>query len=99
MIAKNFIFSEKRSAVRYPVVFRVHFDNGEGWTRDISTTGACIETKRKFYCGAKVRFVLNYPGHQNETIRIACCGIVVRTEQQGESWRIAVFMGAIRFDG
>jgi len=99
MTGQNIPFSEKRAAVRYPVVLFVEFDNGEGWTRDVSTTGACIETDRQFDCGMPVRFVLNQPDPQDGMTRIECRGKVVRAEQTGESWRVAVFMEGVRFGG
>ncbi|MGR8980778.1 MAG: PilZ domain-containing protein [Gammaproteobacteria bacterium] len=92
-------FSEKRTAVRYPVVFRVEFDNGKGWTRDVSTTGACIETDQKFECGAAVSFALNQKDPMDGMIRLQCSGIIVRTEQKGKSWRVAVFMEGVKFEG
>lgn len=37
MVGNSFEFREKRAATRYPVVLLVEFENGAGWTRDIST--------------------------------------------------------------
>ena len=90
--------TEKRAAFRYPVVMFVEFENGTGWTRDISTTGACIETEQAFLYGAAIQFSMLKIQNDNAT-RLQCQGIVVRSEQHEELWRVAVAMEAFSFNG
>jgi hypothetical protein len=91
-------FTEKRAAARYPVVWFVEFENGVGWTHDVSTKGACIETDQPFACGVSIRFFLNQPDPQGWGTRVQCSGLVVRVEQTGEGWRMGVLMEGVRFE-
>lgn len=99
MDRNSFELSDKRAAFRYPVVLFVEFENGTGWTRDISSTGACIETEQTFLCGDAVQFSMLKQQHEDSVNRLQCKGIVVRAEQYGENWRVAVAMEAISFNG
>jgi hypothetical protein len=90
---------EKRAATRYPVVWFVEFENGVGWTRDVSTRGACIETDQPLACGVSIRFFMNQPDPQGWGTRVQCSGLVVRVEQTGEGWRMGVLMEGVRFEG
>lgn len=97
---RNFIsFSERRAAIRYPVVLLVEFENGIGWTHDVSTTGVCFETDQRFVCGSSIQFVLNQLGRKNDMTRMLCNGVIVRAAQEGEIWRLALMMEEIRFAG
>jgi hypothetical protein len=91
-------FTEKRAATRYPVVWFVEFENGVGWTHDVSIKGACIETDQPFACGVSIRFFLNQPDPQGWGTKVQCDGLVVRVEQTGDGWRIGVFMEAMHFE-
>lgn len=92
-------FAEKRAAYRYPIVIFVEFENGTGWTRDISTNGACIETEQPFLSGAAIQFSMLKLQIDDCATRLQCKGVVVRAEQNGHMWRVGVAMEAIRFDG
>jgi hypothetical protein len=92
-------YEERRAATRYPVVWFVEFENGSGWTRDVSTTGACIETDRPFACGVLIRFFLNQPEPQGWGTKVQCSGWVLRTERIGDIWRLGVTMNALSFKG
>ena len=89
---------EKRAAVRYPVALRVEFEHGSGWTRDVSATGAYIETARAYGWGTPIRFVMSRSDKQGEASRIECRGRVVWTEPVGDVWRLGVAMDAVRFE-
>lgn len=98
MNSDNHNFSEKRTAARYPVIFFVEFENGTGWTRNVSTTGVCIETNQSFVCGVAIRFVLNQPDREVGITRMQCNGVVVRAEQVEKRWRLGVLMEAVGFE-
>jgi hypothetical protein len=90
--------TDNRTAARYPVALYVELEHGSGWTRDVSTVGACIETDRSYGCGDAIRFYLHQPDPQGGMIRMECNGVVVRTEQEGVVWRLGVKMEAVRFE-
>ncbi|MGJ0483225.1 MAG: PilZ domain-containing protein [Methylomicrobium sp.] len=92
-------FIEKRAATRYPVALFVEFENGGGWTRDVSATGVCIETDQPLACGVSIRFFMNQPEPQGWGTKVQCSGSVVRVEQTGDSWRIGILMEAVHFEG
>jgi hypothetical protein len=92
-------YEEKRAATRYPVVWFVEFENGSGWTCDVSTTGACIDTDQLFACGVSIRFFLNQPEPQGWGKKVQCSGIVVWVKQTEDGWRMGVFMDAVHFEG
>lgn len=92
-------FREKRTATRYPVALFVEFENGSGWTLDLSTTGALIETGQSFLYGAVIAFSVLQSNHNDAATRLYCQGVVVRVEQDGEVWRVGVVMEAVRFEG
>jgi hypothetical protein len=92
-------YEEKRAATRYPVAWFVEFENGSGWTRDVSTTGACIETDQPFACGVSIRFFLNQPEPQGWGKKVQCSGMVVWVEQTRDGWRVGVFMDTVHFGG
>jgi hypothetical protein len=95
----NHSYEEKRAATRYPVVWFVEFENGCGWTRDVSATGACIETDRPLACGVSIRFALHQPEPQGWGTKVQCSGWVVWVEQARESWRVGVVIEGVRFEG
>jgi len=90
-------FSEKRTATRYPVALFVGFENGSGWTVDISTSGALIETRQPFLTGAAIVFSVLQSNQYDAAVRLYCQGVVVRVEQDGEVWRLGVVMEVVRF--
>lgn len=92
-------YAEKRVAPRYPVVWFVEFENGGGWTRDVSANGVCIETDQPLACGVSIRFFLNKPEPQGWGTRVQCSGWVVWVEQAKEGWRVGVVMEGVRFEG
>lgn len=90
-------FNERRASTRYPVVLFVEFENGSGWTHDVSTSGACIETDQVFDQGVGIRFYLNLPDAWGNLTRTQCSGVVVRLEPATEGWRVGVLIEDIRF--
>jgi len=99
MIENNLALREKRTATRYPVCLCVEFENGSGWTLDVSRSGACIETRQPFLTGAAIAFSVQISNQHDGATRLYCQGVVVRVEQAGEVWRVGVFMEAVRFEG
>jgi len=91
-------FREQRTATRYPVALFVEFENGTGLTLDISTSGALIETSRPFLSGAAIAFSVLQSNQHDCAARFYCNGVVVRVEQDGEVWRLGVYMEAVRFE-
>lgn len=90
---------EKRTATRYPVAMHVEFGGGSAWTLDISATGALIETDQPFLIGTSLRFFLVQPDYPYGASRILCNGTVVWGEQDGDLWRLGLFMEPVRFEG
>ena len=92
-------FIEKRATTRYPAVLFVEFEQGGGWTRDVSATGACIETDQPLVCGAAIRFFLIQTNPQGWDTRVQCNGMVVRMEHTKDGWGIGVLMESVEFEG
>ena len=99
MIVNSLVFREKRASTRYPVVLSVEFENGSGWTVDMSTSGALIKTSQPFLCGAAIAFSVLQSNQHDCATRLYCQGVVVRVEQDGEVWRLGVNMEIVRFGG
>jgi len=99
MIENNLALREKRTATRYPVCLFVEFENGSGWTLDVSTSGALIETHQPVLTGSSVAFSVQISKQHADATRLYCQGVVVRVEQAGEVWRVGVCMEAVRFEG
>ena len=99
MMENNLALREKRTATRYPVCLFVEFESGSGWTLDVSTTGALIETHQPFLYGAAIAFTVQISNQHDGATRLYCQGVVVRVEQQGEVWRVGVYMELVRFCG
>jgi hypothetical protein len=99
MYTDLFSYHEKRGATRYPLAFSVEFDDGSGRTIDVSSCGACIETGQFIASGVPICFTLQQSDYQDDSARLFCSGLVVRSEQHGMLWRVAVCMEDIRFDG
>jgi hypothetical protein len=98
MDKNSFEFREQRTATRYPVVLFVEFEVGTGWTLDISTSDALIETSEPFLSGAVIAFSVLQSNQHDCATRLYCKGVVVRVEQDGEIGRIAIYMQAMRFE-
>lgn len=91
-------FHEQRASTRYPVALFVELENGSGWTRDVSTTGACIETDQVFDRGVGIHFYLNLPDELGSLTKTQCSGVVVRLEPTAEGWRVGVLIEEIKFE-
>ena len=50
--------SERREAPRFSVVLPVKLEQGEGWTRDVSTGGVFFTTQGALSSGERIRFTL-----------------------------------------
>jgi hypothetical protein len=99
MVENSFEFREKRTATRYPVALFVEFEKGTGWTRNISTSGALIETSQPFLSGAAITFSVLQSKQRDCATRLYCKGVVARVERDGEVWRLGVYMERVRFGG
>jgi PilZ domain len=99
MIVNSHVFREKRASTRYPVALSVEFENGSGWTVDMSTSGALIKTSQPFLFGEAIDFSVLQSNQHDCATRLYCKGLVVRVEQDGEVWRLGVNMEVVRFGG
>jgi hypothetical protein len=90
---------ERRRAQRFQVVLLVELTEGTAVTRDLSASGAFFETTRTFAVGECLCFsiVLEHvaPGH---TVRLRCCGRVVRIEPYSHSIGVAVGITGYRLE-
>ena len=91
--------SERRRAQRFRVALLVELMEGPAVTRDISVSGVFFEATRTFVVGECIQFtlVLEYvdPKH---TVRLQCCGRVVRVEPYGNRVGVAVGIIGYRLD-
>ena len=87
----------KRRVPRYPVAAVVELPEGRGYTRDISATGALIDTDRAYLEGTMLSFALVFEDVADGPRRAQCEGEVVRVESRGDRFRLAVRMLAYRW--
>ncbi|MGR8997500.1 MAG: PilZ domain-containing protein [Gammaproteobacteria bacterium] len=99
MIVNSLEFRERRTSTRYPVALSVEFENGSGYTVDMSTSGALIKTSQPFLSGDVITFWVLQSNQHDCVTRLYCKGVVVRVEQDGEVWMLGVNMEVVRFGG
>jgi hypothetical protein len=81
---------ENRSAERFSLTYEVEFENGTGFTRNISKTGVYFETSSFHNVGSIVQFSIQLHKLNKEINRLRCHGRVIRTDQNAHQWGIAV---------
>jgi hypothetical protein len=90
---------ERRRAQRFRVTLLVELTEGTAVTRDLSASGVFFEATGTFVVGECIQFALVLehvdPGH---TVRLQCCGRVVRVEPYSNSVGVAVGITGYRLD-
>jgi hypothetical protein len=72
--------AEERTETRLPV----RIDNRQaGFTRDMSASGAYLETDLEYRVGSAIEFVIEFQGPDGSTTRMDCFGRIVRVEPRG----------------
>jgi hypothetical protein len=90
---------ERRQKSRFPIALPVELEQGEGITRNISASGAFIETHQTFSTGALIQLtlLLKSIGSVIPT-RLHCQGKIVRAEWHREKPGIGVAFTSYRFE-
>lgn len=89
---------DRRSAIRHPVSWQLTFDNGEGLTDNISTTGLLFKTISLLDKGNDFRFVLKLPQQTSSSLsQCFCDGRVVRIQNVGHKHQVAVHINDFSF--
>ena len=92
-------FRSRRQHQRLSLALPVQLQNGDGVTRDVSTSGVFFETDLSFRAGSGITFSLILE-HADPAgpIRVQCQGTVVRVERVREGFGVAVAINRHRFD-
>jgi hypothetical protein len=89
--------AERRRAPRYPVSAAVELAVTHGFTRDLSATGAFIETDRPLAPGTRIVFTMVFEDVTDGHRRARCEGEVVRVERRGDRSGVGVRITAHRW--
>jgi hypothetical protein len=87
-------FNEQREAIRFLLRCPVEFEQGNGWSCDISTIGMYFLTTRLLYLSETIELVIR-PEHSPA---IYCNTQVGRTDKEAQGYGIAVCFTAITID-
>src|SRR5262245_55081737 len=82
--------ADRRHSPRYPASLVVEMEDGKGVTRNVSASGVYIETDERPTKEGPIHFTLILEHARPMPIRLACVGSVVRIEQHGEKFGIAL---------
>lgn len=92
------MITEKRRAIRLPMVLPVELEEGPGITRDVSLSGVFFETEQPFSSKEPINFALVFEGRfWSRPIRLKCKGEVVRVEPSDGKVGIAVTISSYWF--
>ena len=86
-----------RSADRFGLVLPITMEGEEGSTHDLSATGMLLEAGSAPAVGSRVSLSLQYRRHGREH-ELACSGEVVRVEQHGDTYNVAVRLSEPLFE-
>ena len=83
---------ERRRAARYPCIARVHADNREGITSDMSSAGLSFHTMDQFIQDEVIDLSVNFEIAQEAKIQVVHAAKVVWTSaaESGRAWRVGV---------
>lgn len=71
----------RRKEPRLAIGLPVELEPGNGWTRDVSTSGVYFEADRSFSVGAPIKFSLVVAHAEPTVLRLQCAGQIVRVER------------------
>lgn len=86
-----------RSADRFGLVLPITMEGEEGTIHDMSSTGLLVESSSAPAMGSQVSLSLRYQAGGREH-QLDCIGQVVRVEQHGDGFNIAVQLSEPLFD-
>jgi hypothetical protein len=86
--------SERRAATRYGLECPVEFEQGRGWTRDLSTTGLYFVTG----CMLRLRDTLMLVVRMAHSPSLRCRGEIVRIDSQVNGYGVAVRFVDVSFE-
>ena len=78
---------ERRGASRYPIAAPVAWDQGQGLTENLSTTGVFLVTTKAVVPGQVLRLALSLP---REATPLIAHGVVVRVELHRDGYGVGV---------
>jgi hypothetical protein len=91
--------SEKKRAIRHRDATPIEFKDGEGVTRDFSSTGIFFETEKSFTQGQSVDFTIVLENVDPERlVRVKCRGEIIRVEESGQKIGVAVAISSYNFE-
>ena len=91
--------SEKKRATRHRGATPVELKDGNGITRDFSSTGIFFETERSFTQGQPIDFTIVLENVDPERpVRVKCRGKIARIEETGPKIGVAVAISSYRFE-
>lgn len=80
---------EQRAAPRFAMALRLTVEGEEGSTHDLSATGLCFQSDRRYDTGARLELVLEFPG-ATRPHPLRCEAEVVRCDTVGDDFNIGV---------
>lgn len=86
---KKAVVVDQRAAPRFAMALRLTVEGEEGATHDLSATGLCFQSDRRYAEGAKLELVLEFPG-ATRPHPLRCEAEVVRCEAAGDGFNIGV---------
>lgn len=92
------IFSEQRNAERFAIAYEVQLEDGNGVTRDLSSTGVYFTTSNYLEVGYVLQFYILLQKIGKSINRLRCEGQVIRTDESSQEWGIAVHLLTFGFE-
>lgn len=88
--------TDRREAARLQMRLPVKFEDGDGWTRDVSASGVYFETDASLTPGAPIKFSLLLEHVYPTPLHLACKGEIVRVERREGTVGVAAAITAYR---
>lgn len=90
---------ERRQAWRYPLSLDVRLPQGDGVTRDVSSSGVLFETDASFAPGEPLTFTVTLENvNPGVPLELHCQGTIMRVEQRKGKVRVAASIDWYSFD-
>lgn len=91
--------SENRRTIRRKGAFPVQLENGNGITRNFSSSGIFFETDKSFTPGQAIEFtiVLEYVD-PSRPVHLRCSGSIARIEDKGQKIGVAATISSYNFE-
>jgi len=89
-------FADRREGPRLDIRLPVRLEHGDGWTRDVSSSGIYFETTEPLTEGAAIRFSVVLEHVFPAPLRLECEGQIVRVERREGKLGVAAALNSYR---